>query len=68
MEFYRGFIEVKNKIPVSKYSDVPDEQLMTIDQAKQCSEYSGVLAPDTVCLDWDRKEDADIKMNAFIAE
>ena len=68
MEFYRGFVEVKNKIPVSKYSDVPDEQLMTIDQAKQCSEYSGVLAPDTVCLDWDRKEDADIALKIIQTE
>lgn len=68
MDFYRGFIEVNNKIPLGKYASVPDEQLLTLDQAKQCKEYSGVLAKDTVLLDWDKQADAAIALQIIQSE
>ena len=68
MSFYRGYIEVVNKIPRSNYKNVPDEQLLTLEQAKKCEEYSGVLAPDAVCLDWDKKEDAEIALKIIQTE
>lgn len=68
MSFYRGYIEVCNKIPRSKYANVPDDQLLTLEQAKQCPEYSGVLSTNAVCLDWDKQEDAEIALKIIKSE
>lgn len=68
MNLYRGYIEVNNKIPLQKYVDIPDEQLLTLEQAKKCKEYSGVLAKETVCLDWDKAEDAQKALEIIRAE
>lgn len=60
MRYYRGYVKAKGKKAVEKFKDVPDEKLRTLEQAKVCESYAGVLAPGVVLIDFDIKEHSEI--------
>ena len=51
MKLYKGYIETKGKVPVEKYTD--PKNLKTYEEIKDKSEFAGVLAQDTVLIDFD---------------
>lgn len=50
------------------FKDVPTDQLLTFDQAKDLSEYAGVLADDTILIDIDDFDASEIMMNIVESE
>lgn len=56
MEFYKGYVISKNKMPVAKFTD--KKNLKTIEQINQYNpdEYVGILSDETVLIDFDNEE------------
>lgn len=63
MEFFRGYVQTKNKKSVMKYDGVPDHELLTFDEANEFDEFAGVLADDVILIDVDDAEQSDILMD-----
>jgi len=53
MDFFRGYVKTKNKKSLMPFKDVPTDQLLTYDQAKNLQEYAGVLADNAILIDID---------------
>lgn len=62
-ELYRGYVKLKGKASVEKFKGVPSSKLRTLDEAQKCDEYGGVLAKNTMFIDIDDSEQAEILMN-----
>ena len=58
--FFRGYVKLNGKQAVDKFKNVPNEQLRTLEKAKECFEYGGVLSEDAVLIDVDDKEQAEL--------
>lgn len=61
-DFYRGYIKVKGKSSLQKFKDVPASELMTLNEARQCEEYAGVIASDSILIDFDNMDESEIMM------
>lgn len=57
MEFYKGFIQIKNKKPLRDFKD--GKNLVVLDWARKFNEYAGVLAEDIMVVDVDELESSD---------
>lgn len=71
---YRGYIEIapdrsgKKKIAKQKYGkDVPDSELLTLEQAKEKGGYAGVLRENVMMVDVDDSTEAEIVFKAVQA-
>ena len=53
MNFFRGYVKTKNKKSLMPFKDVPTDQLLTYEQAKELPEYAGVLADNAILIDID---------------
>lgn len=64
MRLYRGYMPItKNKKPAVEHFGrewVPDNKLLTLEQAQKKARFAGVLEADTVFIDFDIQEHADI--------
>lgn len=63
MELFDGYLKTKNKKCTDKFKDVPASELRSFDEVKSLSEYAGRLAQDTVLIDIDDAEQAEIMMD-----
>lgn len=67
-KLYRGFIYTKQKRAIMPFKDKRESELLTFEQVSNESEYAGVLADDTVLIDVDEREQADILLNIVRTE
>ena len=58
--FFRGFVKTSQKKCTQKFKDV---DLPTYDEVKGLNEFAGVLAPDSVLLDFDDTKSAEMALN-----
>lgn len=63
MELFDGYLKTKNKKCIDKFKNVPASELRTLEEVQTFDEYAGRLAPDTVLIDIDDAEQAEIMMN-----
>lgn len=61
MGLFRGYLATKNKKPIKK--NWQKSKLLTLEQAQELDEYAGVLDKDTINIDFDDLEEAEIVMN-----
>lgn len=54
---FKGYIETKNKRATKKWKN---EKLQSLEDVKNSEEYAGILAEDTILLDCDKQEQAEI--------
>lgn len=57
---FRGYVLTKNKKCLQAFKDVPDEQLLTLEQAEKFVEYAGIIAPDAILIDVDDYAESEI--------
>ena len=67
MRIFRGYIGTNSKRSISKFKDVPDEDLISLEKATRMNSYAGVLASDIILVDLDDAEAAD-KLFSIIEE
>lgn len=60
-DLYKGYIPTKDKVPLKKFKNATD--LLTLEQAKELSEYAGLLADNVALIDIDDYEQSEILMN-----
>ncbi len=60
MSFFKGYVLTKNKKPMQPFKDC---ELSTLEQVQDASEYAGVLAPDTVLIDVDDRDQANLLLD-----
>lgn len=58
---YRGYIAVKNKKAIEPFKDV--DNLRTLDEVKDLEGYAGVLADDSILIDVDDADQAELLMD-----
>lgn len=58
--FYRGYVACKGKKAISPFKNVPSSELLTLEEADRYAEYAGVLDEDSVLIDIDDSEQAQI--------
>ena len=63
MKLFDGYMKTKQKKCIDKFKDVPPSDLRTLEEVQQYTEYAGRLAKDTVLIDIDDAEQAEIMMN-----
>lgn len=59
--FFKGYIKTKNKKAIEKFTG--GQNLKSLEQVQNLSEYAGVLAADAILIDIDDAEQAEILMN-----
>ncbi len=59
--FFKGYIVTKDKKPLQSYTD--EKSLLTLDEVSGKNEYAGVLSPDTVLIDIDDSDQANLFMD-----
>lgn len=57
---FRGYVLTKNKKCLQAFKDVPDEQLLTLEQAEKFLEYAGIIANDAILIDVDDYAESEI--------
>lgn len=60
MSLYRGYVPTSQKKAQMAFKDKSASELMTLEQAQKFSEFAGVLSNDTVLVDIDDSEQAEI--------
>ena len=60
MSFFKGYVLTKNKKPMQPFKDC---ELFSLEQVQDAPEYAGVLAPDTVLIDVDDLDQANILLD-----
>ena len=66
MMIHRGYVKTRNKKCVEKFKDRND--LMTLEQARELSEFAGILAEDIVLVDFDDETHAKIALDIIREE
>lgn len=61
---FKGYIELNGKKAITKFKDVP---LLTLEEAKECESYGGVLSPNTILIDVDDAKDSDRLYDLVVA-
>lgn len=65
--FYRGFVHTNGKVPLDEYKD-KTQPLPTYNDVKDSEAYSGVVAENSVVIDCDTMEDAEMVLQIVKAE
>lgn len=65
---YKGYVPTRNKKSVMPFKGVSSSDLLTLDAARQLSEYAGILSDDVVLIDVDDGEQAEIMLNIVKAK
>lgn len=60
MSFFKGYIKTKNKKAIEKFKDKTSDELHTLEEVKGLPEYAGILASDSILIDFDDAESAEI--------
>lgn len=58
--YYKGFVPTSGKKSTMSFKDKSASELLTLDEAQKFNEYAGILADDTVLVDIDDGEQANI--------
>ena len=61
MELYKGYVQTKDKKSIDKFKK--GSKLKTFEQVKDLPEYAGVLSDDTILIDIDDGDQAEILMD-----
>lgn len=61
MDFFKGYIQTKNKQPTEKYKNRTD--FKSYEEIHELPEFAGVLATETILIDLDDSKEAEILMN-----
>ena len=59
---FRGYVLTKNKKCLQSFKNVPSDELLTLEQATQFSEYAGIISDDFVLIDVDDLEQSELLM------
>lgn len=62
-QLYKGYVPTKNKKCLISFKDKTEKELKTLEQVKSLPEYAGVLNTETILIDIDSLEQAEILMN-----
>ena len=62
MNLYKGYVPTKNKQSTMKFKGKASKDLMTLDQVKDLPEYAGVLNDNTILIDVDDADQAELLM------
>lgn len=62
-QLHKAYVPTKNKKCVMPFKDKKPSELMTYKQIKDMSEFAGILNDETILVDFDNKEMANIIMN-----
>lgn len=62
-KFYKGFVVTKDKECIEPFKGKTSADLRTYEEVKDLPEYAGILADDTILVDVDDSEQAEILMN-----
>lgn len=65
--FYRGFVKTNGKVPLEEYKD-KSQKLRSFEDVKDLEAYSGVVAANSVVIDCDTMEDAEMVLQIVKAE
>ena len=60
MNYYKGFVATSGKKSIMPFKDKSPSELLSLEEAQKYSEYAGILADDTVLVDIDDGEQANI--------
>lgn len=60
MELFKGYLETRDKKPLTPFKNKTAKELLTIEQVKGLSEYAGVLGDDTILIDVDDFDESEI--------
>lgn len=63
MDLYKGYVPTKNKQCTMPFKGKSSDELMTLDQVKNLPEYAGILNDETILIDVDDSDQAEILMN-----
>lgn len=63
LSLYKGFVPTSGKKSTMPFKDKTSDELLTLEEAQKFSEYAGILADDTVLVDLDDGEQANILLN-----
>lgn len=61
--FYRGYVKSDGKKSQESFKNVSDDELRNIDDVKGLKSYGGVLTEDTIVIDVDNTEEAELVMD-----
>lgn len=61
-QLYKGYVPTKNKKCLISFKDKTEKKLKTLEQVKSLPEYAGVLNTETILIDIDSLEQAEILM------
>ena len=60
MELFKGYLETRQKKPLTPFKNKTSDQLLTLDQAQGLSEYAGILGDNTILIDVDDFDESEI--------
>ena len=63
LTLYKGYVSTNGKKSTMPFKDKRSDELLTLEEAQRFSEYAGILADDTVLVDIDETEQAEILLN-----
>jgi len=63
MDLYKGYVPTKNKQCTIPFKGKSPKELMTLDQVKDLPEYAGILNDETIMVDIDDSDQAEILMD-----
>ena len=63
LSLYKGFVPTSGKRSTMPFKDRDTSDLLTLEEAQKFTEYAGILADDTVLVDIDDAEQAQIMLN-----
>jgi len=63
LSLYKGYVPTSGKKSTMPFKDKTSDELLTLEEAQKFSEYAGILADNTVLVDIDDGEQANILLN-----
>lgn len=67
MELFKGYLETRNKKPLTPFKNKTGKELLTAEQANNLTEYAGILGDDTILIDVDDFEESEILLDVVDA-
>lgn len=67
MELFKGYLECRNKKPLTPFKNKTSKELLTAEQANNLTEYAGILGDDTILIDVDDFEESEILLDVVDA-
>lgn len=62
IKLFKGYVPTKDKKCLTKFKNVPAEDLQTYEQVKNLPEFAGILGEQTILIDIDEQEPSEILM------